>query len=96
MTFLRFDLPMAAERAAPSSPVGDPSICGVTEAAASPRRILREDELRRLERDNMLAALEQTGWTIYGPDGAAALLGIKPTTLNSRLRKHGLKRPRET
>ena len=32
-------------------------------------------------------ALEQTGGKIYGPDGAAALLGINPNTLRSRMKK---------
>ncbi len=41
----------------------------------------------------ILAALDQTGWRIRGPAGAAALLGLKPTTLESRLKKLGLKRP---
>ena len=46
------------------------------------------------ERENLRAALEQTGWKIYGPRGAAELLGLKPTTLASRMKKMGLQRPR--
>ena len=46
------------------------------------------------ERTQILAALEQTGWRIRGPAGAAALLGLKPTTLESRIKKLGLPRPR--
>ena len=45
-------------------------------------------------RAQILAALDQTGWRIRGPAGAAALLGLKPTTLESRIKKLGLKRPR--
>jgi len=41
-----------------------------------------------------VAALDQTGWRIRGPGGAAALLGLKPTTLESRIKKLGLERPR--
>ena len=41
----------------------------------------------RLERENMLRALKQTDWRVYGADGAAKLLGIKPTTLASRMKK---------
>jgi transcriptional regulator with PAS, ATPase and Fis domain len=40
------------------------------------------------------AALEQTGWRIRGPAGAAARLGLKPTTLESRIKKLGLTRSR--
>ena len=37
--------------------------------------------------------LHETGWRIRGPHGAAARLGLKPTTLESRIRKLGLTRP---
>ena len=37
--------------------------------------------------------LHDTGWRIRGPHGAAARLGLKPTTLESRIRKLGLTRP---
>jgi transcriptional regulator with GAF, ATPase, and Fis domain len=50
--------------------------------------------LAAAERGQILAALEQTGWRIRGPGGAAALLGLKPTTLESRIKKLGLQRPR--
>jgi hypothetical protein len=33
--------------------------------------------------------LQKTGWKIKGADGAAELLGIKPTTLISRIKKNG-------
>ena len=55
--------------------------------------ILTEHELRQRERDNVLLALNQAGWKIHGPGGAADLLGIKPTTLISRVKKLGLKKP---
>ena len=51
-------------------------------------------EVRQLEAENLLAALEETNWKIYGPRGAAELLGMRPTTLASRLRKLGIKKPR--
>ena len=50
------------------------------------------DDVKRLERDVVREALEGTGWKIYGDDGAAARLGIKPTTLSSRMRKMGLRK----
>jgi transcriptional regulator with GAF, ATPase, and Fis domain len=46
----------------------------------------------RKERDNLLVVLEKTGWKIKGADGAAELLGVKPTTLLSRIKKMGLRR----
>jgi DNA-binding NtrC family response regulator len=50
-------------------------------------------EMRRRERENLFAVLQKTGWKIKGVDGAAELLGLKPTTLISRIEKMGLKRP---
>jgi formate hydrogenlyase transcriptional activator len=50
--------------------------------------------LAAAERGQILAALEQTGWRIRGPAGAATLLGLKPTTLESRIKKLGIQRPR--
>ena len=49
--------------------------------------------MKRRERENMLTALEGADWKIYGPDGAAELLGIQPTTLASRITRIGLKKP---
>jgi DNA-binding NtrC family response regulator len=50
-------------------------------------RILTDAELRELERQNMLAALKASRGKLFGSDGAAARLGVKPTTLASRLKK---------
>jgi transcriptional regulator with GAF, ATPase, and Fis domain len=44
-------------------------------------------------RETILQALQDTAWRIRGPQGAAARLGLKPTTLESRIRKLGLVRP---
>jgi len=46
------------------------------------------------EREHILAALNQTNWVIGGPSGAAARLGMKRTTLISRMQKLGIARPR--
>lgn len=51
-----------------------------------------EAELRRQEVANLTAALEQCNGKIFGVDGAAHLLSIKPTTLASRLKKLGINR----
>jgi transcriptional regulator with GAF, ATPase, and Fis domain len=53
---------------------------------------LTEAEMRGRERVNLLAVLEKSRWKIKGENGAAELLGIKPTTLISRIKKLGLKR----
>ncbi len=44
------------------------------------------------ESQHILKALEQTSWRVSGPKGAARLLGLKPTTLESRMKKLGISR----
>lgn len=48
------------------------------------------------ERDNVLAALQQTSYRIRGRNGAAELLGIKPTTLEARMARLGIYRGQES
>ncbi len=48
--------------------------------------------LRAAERDHILRALEATNWVLAGPRGAAARLGMKRTTLQSKMRKLGVVR----
>ena len=55
-----------------------------------PNEVLTEEDMRLRERANIETALKQTDWKIYGTDGAAELLGIKPTTLLSRIKKMGI------
>jgi len=51
--------------------------------------------LEDAERDQILRTLRDTRWVIGGPDGAAARLGLKRTTLSSKIKKLGLSRPTE-
>ena len=53
--------------------------------------ILTGSELKRRERESIIAALSQANGKISGPRGAAELLGMKPTTLTSRIKALGLK-----
>lgn len=48
-------------------------------------------EIKQYERENILKALNQTGWKIFGVGGAAELLDIPPTTLTTRIKRLGLK-----
>ncbi|MBI5427632.1 MAG: sigma 54-interacting transcriptional regulator [Nitrospinae bacterium] len=63
---------------------------GKGEEAASQSEFLSDEELNRRTRENILAALEHSHWKLYGPGGAAELLGIKPTTLAYRMKKFGI------
>jgi transcriptional regulator with GAF, ATPase, and Fis domain len=82
---LRFDLP----REEPAPYPGNWSSHDPKEA----REVLSDRDIKQRERENIIAALDQCRWKIYGPGGAAELLGIKPTTLTSRIKKMGLQRP---
>ena len=57
------------------------------------RAVIPEIEWRRRERENVRTALQLAQGRIYGPDGAADMLGVKPTTLISRLKALGLREP---
>jgi len=78
---LAFDLPLAPAAAEPRQ----------LEAAEQSRETLPDEEMQERVRRNMLAALERCNWKLFGDDGAAALLGMKPTTLTSRIKRLGLK-----
>ena len=55
-------------------------------SVAAARSILTYQDLKDLERENIIRTLRQTNYKIYGEDGAAKLLGTKPTTLISRVK----------
>ena len=62
-------------------------------AASSSRPGASAKSLKALEREHVLAVLEQTGWRIRGPRGAAIILGLPPTTLENRMKRLGICRP---
>jgi PAS domain S-box-containing protein len=65
----------------------------ITPVAQRITGILTEKEMREYQKQNLIAALEETNWRVSGPDGAAELLGVKPTTLADRIRSFGVRRP---
>lgn len=68
--------------------------CGTKLHSAAVRAsVLSKDEMKRRDRENILKALQESKGKIYGPDGAAAILGMKPTTLMSRMKKMNLQAP---
>lgn len=70
-----------------------PSDLVVQAPPAQHEEVLTEDEFRQLEKSNLLKALEQCAWKISGDNGAAALLGIKASTLSYRMNNFGITRP---
>jgi PAS domain S-box-containing protein len=80
-----FDIDLALPEAAEKTAVSD-----VYEPDG--QRVLSMAELLQLERRNFERALAQAGGKVSGADGAAARLGMNPSTLSSRLRTLGLLR----
>jgi transcriptional regulator with GAF, ATPase, and Fis domain len=62
--------------------------------SAAAATFMTKSEWEAQERANLLAALEAANWKIYGAGGAAQLLGMKPTTLASRLQSLGIRKIR--
>jgi len=77
------------DRALPAANVPLPPVIADASDAAS-ARILTDREMIALQRENLQRALLAANGKISGPAGAAALLGVKPTTLRSRLAALGL------
>jgi len=75
----------------PSVPDATPASKRLNDSAVV--QVRTEEELREIERANVLATLNKTRWKVYGSGGAAELLGIKPGTLAARMKKLGLRRP---
>jgi transcriptional regulator with GAF, ATPase, and Fis domain len=61
--------------------------------SSSETEVLSEQQLRNLERENMQRALRLCNWQVSGPDGAARLLGVAPSTFSYRMKQLGILRP---
>ena len=57
------------------------------------KRPLEESSLDEVGRQYIVQILQQTGWRVEGPKGAARILGLNPNTLRSRMLKLGIRRP---
>jgi len=56
----------------------------------TPKRIYTISELRQLERNNLMNALEATNWKVSGKKGASNLVRIPATTFTSRMKALGI------
>lgn len=63
------------------------------EVNATSERIVTESTRAQRDRDNIIAALTLAGGKVSGPGGAAERLGLKPTTLASRIKALGIEKP---
>ena len=75
-----FDLPGGGR-----IPTSDPS--------ALTHTVITEEEWCRLQRENIIRALRSTGWRVDGSGAAAERLGLRPTTLRSRMKSMNITRP---
>jgi formate hydrogenlyase transcriptional activator len=60
------------------------------ELSLSPQDSLNDGTLENLRRETIVRVLRETGGVLSGPRGAAARLGLKRTTLQSRMQKLGI------
>ena len=66
---------------------------GADQSQGDSGQVVTDEEIRQLERRNIVAALRLTKWKIGGAGGAAELLAIRPTTLASRMKSMRIERP---
>jgi formate hydrogenlyase transcriptional activator len=69
-------------------PLGDLQAAAAQAAVPAPAVVSLADA----EREHILGALRETGWVVGGPDGAAARLGMKRSTLYKKMKKLGISR----
>ncbi len=80
---LRLDLVLTP----PEKPVQEEAISG---------EFLTEEELRDLEKNNLLAALNAADWQVSGTGGVAEMMGLKPSTVAYRMKTFGIEKPSST
>jgi len=82
-TRLRLDLALGTAAKANARPEAEESASG---------EFHTEIEFRAREKQNLIAALRTANWRVWGPDGAAAMLGISPSTLSYRMNAFDIKK----
>jgi len=74
--------------AVPATPTEDRSSAGLP--AVDSAEFVTIAEFKELEKANITAALRHADWKVWGPEGAADLLGIKPSTLAYQMKMLGI------
>jgi hemoglobin len=87
------DGPLRFDEALPTSSFSYPARASLPEEQTPARGFLTATEIEQLERNNLVGAMEATGWRVSGPDGAAAQLGMPPAKLKSRLKALSVDKP---
>jgi formate hydrogenlyase transcriptional activator len=84
------DVALELRGARPDAP---PRTAGATAPAAPAPASAPGETLEAMERRHVLETLARTGWVIEGARGAAASLGMSASTLRSRMKRLGVRRP---
>jgi len=84
---LRLDLSM------PEAQLHPPTIDELSSVANDTPSFLTDEAMRERVRHNLIAALEYADWRVSGENGAARLLGLKPSTLTDRMHAMDIDRP---
>jgi PAS domain S-box-containing protein len=72
----------------PEAVPAGPAVAAVT----AERSATDPEALHEVERQHIVAVLKRTGWRVDGPNGAARVLNMHPSTLRSRMQKLGIRR----
>jgi transcriptional regulator with GAF, ATPase, and Fis domain len=59
---------------------------------AIPKDIFSEEKIKMQEKENLISALNKANGKVYGPGGAAEILGLQPATLAYRIKKLGIQK----
>jgi transcriptional regulator with GAF, ATPase, and Fis domain len=74
--------------------ISQDKILKITPPVDRPTNVQKNLKLEDVERNHIREVLKKASWRVSGKNGAAELLGLKPTTLESRMKKLGIKRPK--
>jgi DNA-binding NtrC family response regulator/truncated hemoglobin YjbI len=87
------DGPLRFDEALPASAFSYPARAPLPEERTPARGFLTATELEVVERNNLVGAMEATGWKLSGANGAAAQLGLPVSRLKSRLKALSVVKP---
>jgi len=73
-----------------------PDLLGFAHHGRAVEKVQNGDDIQDAERVHIVQVLDKCGWKIKGPGNAAELLGLKPSTLRSRMKKLNITRPHAT
>jgi len=76
----------------PELAIAPEALPAVTAMPVEAERVTDPAALREVERQHIVTVLKRTGWRIDGPQGAARVLNMHPSTLRSRMQKLGIRR----